>query len=132
MADQSYKVAGIYAEYVKMRQSGDSRDDAARVLMPQADELTVAERRQLAQLVQGWETTEGQFFKPFGKPSKVVAPPPAPHPSDSAHVSNAARAAAKATTEEATETKDVTAREARSGDHQAQRLLAKYEAAQTR
>ena len=59
--------------------------------------------------------------------TETQAPPASPR-SDTAQVSNAALAAAKAAAEEATETGDVTAREARAGDHQAQRLLAKYQA----
>ena len=50
---------------------------------------------------------------------------------DIAQVSNAALAAAKATTDEATETRAVTEREAHAGDRQAQRLVAKYEAARS-
>ena len=50
---------------------------------------------------------------------------------DIAQVSNAALAAAKATTDEATETRAITEREAHAGDRQAQRLVSKYEAARS-
>ena len=49
---------------------------------------------------------------------------------DSIQMSSAALSAAKAVAQEATETADQTAREARAGDHQAQRLMAKYAAQQ--
>jgi hypothetical protein len=51
----------------------------------------------------------------------ALAPKSAAVPSDTVSISNAAKAALQ----EATETKSQTAKEAQSGDHQAQRLLAK-------
>jgi hypothetical protein len=55
------------------------------------------------------------------------APPPATITADTAKISNAAQAAAQAALQEATETLAQTEKEAQAGDHQAQRLMAKYE-----
>jgi len=62
--------------------------------------------------------------------SRESAPPPAPPATvraDTAKISNAAQAAAQAALQEATETLAQTEKEAQAGDHQAQRLMAKYE-----
>jgi hypothetical protein len=66
-------------------------------------------------------------------PQKAPAPrPQPPTPStDTAQISSSALMAAKAAVQEATETEAQTIKEARAGDQQAQRLLAKYAAGKT-
>jgi hypothetical protein len=62
---------------------------------------------------------------PAAQKPPQTKPQPTPTPTDTVSISNAAKAALK----EAMETPTQTAQEARGGDHQAQRLLAKEEAA---
>ncbi|HZC66276.1 MAG TPA: hypothetical protein VE545_06865 [Candidatus Dormibacteraeota bacterium] len=64
---------------------------------------------------------------PQAQKTAALAPKSAAVPSDTVTISNAAKAALQ----EATETKSQTAKEAQSGDHQAQRLLAKENSAQS-
>lgn len=72
---------------------------------------------------------------PVAKNAKAAQPQAAPEKQDSVHLSSAAQNQAgllKAAIQEATETPAQTSREARSGDRQAQRVLAKAEAANER
>jgi FHA domain-containing protein len=64
-----YGVAEIYSEYISRRQSGDPVEDVVRELQQFADQLSKGERKQLAQLVQGWEARDGVHYKPMPKRS---------------------------------------------------------------
>src|SRR4051812_31922067 len=76
MSNQSpYGVAEIYSEYISRRQSGDPLEDVVRELQRYADQLSKGERKQLAQLVQGWEARDGVNYKPM--PRRTPEPPSA-------------------------------------------------------
>jgi hypothetical protein len=91
-------------------------------------DLTGRTRRHHMMTVNG--ATQAPSVEPSGSSSKNTQPPPATTlVTDTVQISSSALAAAKAALEESTETANETAREARAGDPQAQRLLAKQAAA---
>jgi hypothetical protein len=64
----------IYTEYVRLRQGGWSQEAAVQQLQPKADLLSKGDRKQLGQIIIGWEEREGTHFKP-GKRSPLQTPP---------------------------------------------------------
>ncbi len=57
----------IFSEYVRLRQSGWSMEDAVRDLQPLADQLSRGDRQQLGKMVQTWEAHEGANYKGMPK-----------------------------------------------------------------
>jgi FHA domain len=72
-----YGVAEIYSEYISRRQGGDPVDDVIRELQPLADRLSKGERKQLGQLIQGWEARNGANYKPISRLAATDSQPQA-------------------------------------------------------
>jgi hypothetical protein len=75
----------IFTEYVRLRHSGWTMEDAVRDLQPLADQISKGQRQQLGQMVQNWEAREGGNFKGIPRHSErstkpVFQPPPGAPP----------------------------------------------------
>src|SRR5258708_4929295 len=68
-------VSALYSEYIKLRESGLTAEDAVRNMQPLVVRLSQRELRQLTSMVQSWEAQNGQFHKPSARPAPTAEPP---------------------------------------------------------
>lgn len=69
---QQHSVAEVYSEYIKLRQSGRTVEQAVRVLQPLVDQLPKNDVSQLTVMVQNWENFNGKYHKPNTHPQTVT------------------------------------------------------------
>jgi hypothetical protein len=77
MGEDSSGVMHLFAEFIRLRQAGRSRDEAWLDIEPQADSLSQKELGRLFVLLRGWEAREGRHYKPAREdPYSTMLKPP--------------------------------------------------------